>query len=103
MLERFVIGALLPKETSFANWKILNDLKNQLAGTEEEIKLLGLQEVSGQGITAQWLAVPEKEITFGQVAEKWVVDALKDLDKKEKLLPEQLTIYEKFVLPEAVK
>jgi len=97
LLERLVAGMLLPKETSFANWKILNDIKNQLALTEEETKLLDMQPAENGSVIANWDVVV-KEVTFGEVAEKWIVDALKELDRKEKLLPEQLSLYEKFII-----
>jgi len=97
-LERVVVGMLLPKETSFANWKILNDLKNKLSLTEEEVKAINMKEAAKGQIIAKWGAVPIKEVTFGEVSEKWVVSALKDLDAKEKLLNEHISVYEKFII-----
>jgi len=97
-LERLIAGMLLPKESSFANYKILNDLKNELAFTEEEQKLVDIQPANG-GVTGKWDLI-KKEITFGETSEKWVVDALKDLDRKEKLLPEHISLYEKFIVKE---
>ena len=97
-LERVVVGMLLPKETSFANWKILNDLKNKLSLTEEEVKLVNMKEVSAGQVVANCGAVSIKEVTFGEVSEGWIVKALKELDKKEKLLNEHISVYEKFII-----
>ena len=96
--ERIVIGMLLPKEASFAKWKIFNDLRNVLSPTEEEARQINLKDLPTGGVTANWDAVPEKEIVFGEVAEKFIVDALKKLDEQEKLLPEHISLYEKFVI-----
>jgi len=98
VLERLVIGELLPKETSFANWKIINDLKQQLAPTEEELKAINARPTEDGQIIADWNAVPEKEIVFGEVTEKFIVDALKKMDAESKLLPEHISVYEKFVI-----
>jgi len=96
--ERIIVGMLLPKEASFAKWKIFNDLRNVLSPTEEEVKTINMKDLPEGGVTANWDAVPEKEIVFGEVAEKAVVDALKKLDAEEKLLPEHISLYEKFVI-----
>ena len=100
MLERFVAQSLLPKETNFSNWKIINDLKNQLAPTEAELKALEIKADANGGVSGKWDAVPEKEIVFGEITEKIIVDALKELDKHSKLLPEHISLYKKFVLRE---
>jgi len=97
-LERFIIGVLLPKEASFAQWKIYNDLKNQLSFTDEESIALELQPAENGGVKGKWFAIPEKEITFGEIAEKYIMETLKDLDSKGKLLSEHIPLYEKFVL-----
>ena len=98
VLERLVIGTLLPKETNFTTWKIVNDLKNDIALTESELKILNMKpNPEGEGVIANWGDVPEKEIVFGEVAEKMIIDALKALDSQDKLLEEHLTVYQKFV------
>ena len=98
VLERLVIGTLLPKETNFTTWKIVNDLKNDIALTESELKTLNMKpNPEGEGIIANWGDVPEKEVVFGEVAEKMIIDALKNLDSENKLLEEHLTVYQKFV------
>src|SRR4030042_5537247 len=90
VLERLVVASLLPKEASFANWKILNDLRNELYPTDQELKAVDMKPADNGGVMANWDAVPEKEITFGEAAEKIIIDALKKLDADEKLLPEHI-------------
>jgi len=97
-MERIVVMSLLPKETNFSNWKIINDIKNQLALTEQEAVAINAAPTPEGGVSGNWGAVPEKEITFGEITEKMIVDALKKLDSESKLLPEHLSLYEKFVV-----
>ena len=99
VFERIVILSLLPTETNYTNWKIINDIKNELSLTEQEVVACEIQVLEdGSGMTGKWDAVPEKEITFGEVTEKIVVDALKKLDAEGKLLVEHISLYEKFVV-----
>ena len=100
VLERFVVETLLPKEASFADWKILGDLREQLALTEEERAKVDLKPTPDGGMTGKWDAVPEKEITFGEITERMIKDALRELDRQGKLLAEHISVYEKFVLRE---
>jgi len=100
ILERLVIGGMIPKETNFANWKIFNDLRNELAPTEDELKALDPKPNATGGTNANWEAIPEKEITFSETTERMITDALKELDSRSKLLPEHISVYKKFVLKE---
>ena len=102
MYERVVCMSLLPKEGSFITLKIIRDMQMELAPSDAEAKLAGLEDLPGGGIKAEnWFIVIEKEIVFGEIALAMVVDALKKLDEEEKLLNDHFTLYEKFiVLPE---
>ena len=98
LFERIVVMGLLPAEGNFATLKIVNELKMELAPTEEEFKKAGLSALESGGIQAKdWLAVPEKEITLGETAEGIIVKALKKLDKESKLRAEHMTVYAKFI------
>jgi len=99
-LERLLSLSLLPSEGSYATWKVINDLRNELAFTSEELTKLDLQPAANGGVQGNWDAVPEKEITFGETTEKMIVDALTELDSNEKLTPEHLSLYQKFVIRE---
>ena len=99
-MERVVIMSMIPEKSSFANLRIYNDLRMELAPNEEEAVLLDAREAPNGGTIANWGAVPEKEITFGQITERLIVDALKKLDEKEELTKEHESLYLKFVLKE---
>ena len=98
MLWRFEYLSLLPEKASAVNWKIINELKMQLAPNDDELKLLDLKPTPEGGITGNWEAVQEKEIVFGETAERLIVDKLKELDQKGQLSQNQNLMYEKFVL-----
>ncbi len=99
LYERLVVMSLLPKEEAFLTLVIIRDLQVELAATEEEIKLAGIATAPNGGITAEnWLAVPEKEIVFGDIAKGLVVSALKKLDEAKKLTNDHFTVYQKFIL-----
>ena len=98
LFERMVVLALLPAEGNFATLKIVNELKMELAPTEEEFKKAGLSAMETGGIQAKdWSAVPEREFTLGEIAEGIIVNALKKLDKEMKLRAEHMTVYAKFI------
>ena len=98
LFERLVVMSLLPTESNFITLKIVRDLQTNLAPTEEEIKLSGLESMEGGVNAKDWNAVPEKEIIFGDIAKGIIVDALKKLDEAKQLKMEQFSVYEKFVL-----
>lgn len=99
MYERVVCMSLFPKEGTFVTLKIVRDMQNELAPSEEEAKLAGLQDLPGGGVKAEnWFIVIEKEIVFGDIALGLVVDALEKLDEEEKLTNDHFTLYEKFMI-----
>ena len=100
LFDRLVCMALLPAEGNFATLKIVRDLQMELAPTEEEAKLAGLENdlVNGGTIAKDWDIVPEKEIVFGDIAKGIIVAALEKLDKEEKLTQQHFILYEKFIL-----
>lgn len=102
LFERIVIMSLLPAEGSFLTLKIVRDLQMELAPSEEEAVIAGLEDLFEGGIKAEdWFAVEEKEIVFGDIAKGLVVDALRKLNDEEKLTNDHFTLYEKFiVIPE---
>ncbi len=100
MLERFIVLSLLPEKASFSDWKVINDLKDQLAPNEQERVAIEAKQNPNGSINAKWDAVPEKEIVFGEYTEKLIVEALKNLDAKGNLNINQLSLYRKFVLRE---
>ena len=99
LYERVVCMSLLPKEGSFVTLKIIRDLQMELAPSEEEAKIAGLEDLPTGGVKAEnWFLVVEKEIVFGDIAKGLIVDALKKLDEEEKLTNDHFTLYEKFII-----
>lgn len=104
LFERFVVRTLLPVEGSYSTLKIVWELQMELATTEEENKLAGLEDLPGGGTDAEnWDAVEPREFVFGDIAKSLIVNALKRLDEQEKLTQQHISIYEKFVLEKVEK
>ena len=100
--ERFAALKILPAETNFVTLKIVRDLQDSLALTEKETKKWEVESsVSPDGsVRTRWNeqgVKEEVEIKIGEKATDVIVDALKALDKTNKLTTEHLSIYEKFV------
>ena len=99
LYERLVVMGLLPQTGNFATLKIVTELNLMLGPTDEEYKAAGLEPQESGGVIAKnWLAVPEKEFTFKEIALGMIVDALKKLDEEKKLTMEHFRVYEKFIL-----
>jgi len=94
--DRLVLLNTLPPEGSFATVKIVHELKMALAPSEEEAKEMGLVQEAGQ---VRWDPTKgaEKDIPLGKVAKGVIESALKKLDAEQKLTPDHLGLYEKFV------
>jgi len=99
-MERMVLLSLLPVEASYATWKIIQELRMELSFTEEELVLIDLKPDVNGNTTANWEAVDPKSVEFGVTAARFIEDALLALDEQEKLLPEHVSLYEKFIVKE---
>ena len=98
LFERFITMTLLPVEGNYRTLKIIWDLQMELAPSEEEDKLAGLEDLPGGGTDAEdWDAVEPKEIVFVDVAKQLIVEALTKLNDDEKLTRQHITLYEKFI------
>jgi hypothetical protein len=97
--DRLVLLNTLPPEGSFATVKIVHELKMTLAPSEEEAAAIGLVQEAGQ---VRWDPTKdvEKDIPMGKVAKGIIESALKKLDAEQKLTPDHLGLYEKFVVGE---
>ena len=97
--DRLVLLNTLPPEGNFATVKIVHELRMALAPSEEEATAIGLVQAEGQ---VRWDPTKdiEKDIPMGKVAKGIIESALKKLDESQKLTPEHLSLYEKFVVGE---
>jgi len=96
VLDRLLLLNLLPVEGSFVNLKLLRVAREDLSFNEEENKSLNFQQ---QEDHMTWSDSPPivKEVEIGDVVTDLIVKALKKLDKEEKLKPEHMELYEKFI------
>ena len=97
--DRLVLLNTLPPEGNFATLKIVHELKMALAPSEEEAKAIGLVQEAEQ---IRWNPTKdvEKDIPIGKVARGVIETALKRLDAEQKLTPDHLGLYERFVVGE---
>ena len=96
--ERFALQKLLFKiEGDFLTIKIINQLRLDLAPSEEEIKEFEIQSEDGK-IFWNEKGIEEKEIPIGEKADKIIKEALEILDRSKKLTSGYLNIYEKFII-----
>lgn len=95
--ERLVVFSILPKEGSFATWRILQNLKASLAFTEEELKEWEIVSDAEKQQTRWSLNAGVADIPIGEKAMDMIVEALTKLDKEKKLTENMLGVYEKFI------
>ncbi len=99
VLERVMLGQILPAETNFVQYKIITNLKLQISFDEKETKKFGVTQSTtpdGQG-TVNWKKSEDKDFTFGLTAIQIIRDVLKKLDEEKKITANIGTLYEKFM------
>jgi hypothetical protein len=99
VLERLVVSSLLPEQGSFLNLKLIREAKEDLSFNEEEHKALEFKSTNG---AINWNASANiiKDVQLGGVVRGVIEEALKDLDKQEKIEEKHFSLYQKFVLKE---
>ncbi len=94
-LERMALLTILPREGNIVTLKIVRQLREELAPSEEEATKYGI-DFNERGVS--WKTEPpEKEIIIGEKATDIVVRALKDADAMGKLTESHISVYEKFI------
>jgi len=99
VLERVMLGSILPSENNFSQYKIIKGLKEQLSFDEKETKKFGITQslnAKGEG-QVNWTDNGEKDFTFGITAIQIIRDVLKKLDEEKKITDNTGTLYEKFM------
>ena len=99
VLERVMLGSILPPETNFSQYKIITALKLQISFDEKETKEFGIIQTAGkdgQG-TVNWKKNEERDFTFGLTAIQIIRDVLKKLDEEKKITANIGSLYEKFM------
>lgn len=97
ILERIILLSILPTETNYITYKILNDFKSELSFSEKELKDFEIKEIDGR-ITWNNMKEKSKKITVGEKVNEIICASLKKLDETGKINDENVTLYEKFIL-----
>ena len=99
VLERVMLGSILPLETNFSRYKIITELKLQISFDEKETKKFGIIQTLGKDNNAQvtWKTNGNKDFTFGLTALEIIRAVLKKLDEEKKITANIGTLYEKFM------
>lgn len=99
--ERIALLSILPAEGNIVTLRILNELKSELAFTEDEVREYGIKNIpSDSGAMITWkpeLTDTKKEVKIGPTAEAIVVNKLKELDSQSRLHVSMIPLYERFV------
>jgi len=100
VLERVMLGSILPPETNFSQYKIITGLKKQLSFDEREMLKFGITQSApnekGEG-QVNWTKDGNKDFTFGLTALEIIRAVLKKLDEEKKITANIGTLYEKFM------
>jgi hypothetical protein len=97
VFERIVLINVLPREGDFRTLKILRELREALAFSEEENAALQFQTGSEGLVRWQAEADVPKDVPIGEIAHGVIVDTLRRLDASKKLKEEHMGLYERFV------
>lgn len=92
--ERLAALGLLPQEGTLITMKVIHDLRQGLAFSEEDLKILDFRQEDER---LMWNnGIGPKEVKVGPQAAIVVYDELKKLDKDSKLRESHLALCEKF-------
>lgn len=92
--ERLTTLGLLPPEGTLITMKIVHELRQGLAFSEDDLAALDFQQGDGQ---LRWKnGIGPKEVEVGPKAKRIVYDELEKLDKDKKLNVSHLLLCEKF-------
>jgi len=102
-IERIILVQILQAKTrgSYAIFKQIDDLAREVSFSDEEVKALGIEIKDGQVTLPFKSFAHAKEITINRTMEKLIRETLSEMDKKEQLPRNALTLYEKFFPVEA--
>lgn len=91
--ERLAMLGLLPQEGNLLTMKIIHELRQELAFSEEDLAILDFKQEDERLL---WQPLDPKEVKVGVKAASIIHDELKKLDKDSKLRASHLTLCEKF-------
>jgi len=86
---------IFPEQGNFATLKIVRKLRESLGLDEDEIKQINFRQ---EGQRFLWDSDPMKDVELGEKATDIIIESLMRLDKDNKLVQDQFSLYEKFCL-----
>ena len=97
IVERINLMGILPAETNYVTYKIVNDLKGNLSFSEDELKEYEMK-FENDMVFFNPAKSKDKEIEIGEKATDIIIEALNKLDKENKINEHNISLYEKFVI-----
>ncbi|MHA2068124.1 MAG: hypothetical protein ACXABY_27500 [Candidatus Thorarchaeota archaeon] len=98
VLDRVLLFNVLPAEGNVTSLRIIRKLREDISFSDKENEEFGIKTEEGK-IT--WNSNGTiKDIEIGEKATDIIVEALKDLDKRDKLTVSHLELYDKFIKDE---
>ena len=95
VIERLALLNALPVQGDITTIRIVHDLRQSLAFTEEELAALNFRD---EGDVVKWdEGSPDKEIALRPKALEVIVKALKRLSNEGKLTEDHLAVYDRFM------
>jgi hypothetical protein len=100
--DRLILLAILPREGSIADIRVITELRAALSFSEEEHAVLQIHQDGKDGITWNQEADKPIEIQVGARATAIVKDTFEKLDAAKKMRDSFLPLYDRFVEGETV-
>ena len=101
ILERILLRGVLPREGNILTVRIVRTLREKIEFKEEEIKLFEIKTVTSESgdplITWSKKSETDIEIDITEGENTIIVERLKDLNDKNKLNIDHISLYEKFM------
>lgn len=93
--ERLMLLAMLPSKGNVTTIRLLKELTEDLSFSEKEHKKYDIKSVNGQIFWDDKKAKP-KTIEIGPVMKGMIKDTLEELNEKQELQVDHLSLWEKF-------
>lgn len=97
ILERLMLGSILPPQGDIVTLKLVEDLKMAVAFTEEEIADCEIEHEEGRVNWNPKAAEYFKEIPIGPKTMSLIVGELEKRNEEKTLTAEFISLYEKFM------
>ncbi|MDD2680392.1 MAG: hypothetical protein PHO03_06310 [Candidatus Omnitrophica bacterium] len=97
ILERLVLGAILPQKNNYTTMIAVQEIKDKIAITIEEIEEY---QIVFEDLQTRWSKEGENyeiDVEFGKTLSVIINEALQEKNKTNELTLEMLSLYEKFV------